>query len=71
MLTAIIILAVVCCMLTLAVTFLIGYMFRQYVHDITPQYSHPEMFDENGLPLPDEIIAVRFENTYYLDEFEE
>ena len=36
----------------------------------TFQYSkarstlHPEMFDENGNMLPDEILAVRFENDY-------
>ena len=32
-------------------------------------YTHPEMFDENGNILPDEILAVRFENGY--DEFDE
>ena len=25
---------------------------------------HPEMYDENGNVLPDEILAVRFENDY-------
>ena len=25
-------------------------------------YTHPEMFDEKGQLLPDEIVAVRFEN---------
>ena len=34
-----------------------------------PVYTHPEMFDENGNILPDEILAVRFENGY--DEFDE
>ena len=34
-----------------------------------PVYTHPEMFDENGNLLPDEILAVRFENGY--DEFDE
>ena len=29
-----------------------------------PVYTHPEMFDENGNVLPDEILAVRFENDY-------
>ena len=27
-------------------------------------YTHPEMFDENGNLIPDEILAVRFENNY-------
>lgn len=39
-------------------------------------YLHPEMLDENGNVLPDEILAVRFENyddtdtdeEYYEDE---
>lgn len=39
-------------------------------------YLHPEMLDENGNILPDEILAVRFENyddtdtdeEYYEDE---
>ena len=25
-------------------------------------YSHPEMYDENGNLIPDEIVALRFEN---------
>ena len=29
---------------------------------------HPEMFDENGNVIPDEILAVRFENDYDYDE---
>jgi hypothetical protein len=29
------------------------------------------MFDENGNILPDEILAVRFENDYDYDEDEE
>jgi len=29
---------------------------------------HPEMFDQNGNMLPDEILAVRFENDYEPDE---
>ena len=27
-------------------------------------YTHPEMFDQNGNVIPDEIVAVRFENNY-------
>ena len=29
---------------------------------------HPECLDENGNLLPDEILAVRFENDYGTDE---
>ena len=31
--------------------------------------THPEMFDENGQVVPDEILAVRFENT--LDDIDQ
>ena len=34
-------------------------------------YTHPEMFDENGNVLPDEIVAVRFENYDNAEETEE
>ena len=36
-----------------------------------PVFTHPEMFDENGNILPDEILAVRFENDYDYDEEED
>ena len=58
---AIIALSVMVGILTLSVGLIAGYLFRAYIHDITPQYSHPEMYDENGNPLPDELIAFRFE----------
>lgn len=47
--------------LILGLGVVIGYLFRSYIHDTTPQYSHPEMFDKNGNPLPDELIAFRFD----------
>ena len=57
--------------LTTVVTFLailvggmIGWLARQHSYDTTPQtvFAHPEMFDENGQLIPDEIVALRFEN---------
>ena len=42
---------------------------KDHVYQTQPVYTHPEMFDENGNILPDEILAVRFENDY--DEFDE
>lgn len=66
---AIIALSVMVGILTLSVGVIAGYLIRAYIHDITPQYSHPEMYDENGNPLPDELIAFRFEgNTTYDDD---
>ena len=70
MLAAMIGLTVVCIMLLTGLSLFVGYLFRQYITDITPIYSHPECFDENGNPLPDQIIAFRFEGSH-LDEFED
>ena len=55
--------------LALLVGGMIGRMARQHSYETTPQivYTHPEMFDENGQLVPDEIVAVRFEN-YDTDE---
>jgi len=49
---------------------MIGWLARQHSYETTPQivYTHPEMFDENGQLVPDEIVAVRFENNYDNDE---
>ena len=51
--------------LSLLVGGVIGWMARQHSYETTPQfaYNHPEMYDQNGNLLPDEILAVRFENT--------
>ena len=53
-------------LLALLVGGMIGWMARQHSYETTPQivYTHPEMFDENGQLVPDEIVAVRFENNY-------
>ena len=50
--------------LALLVGGMIGWRARQHSYETTPQfvYTHPEMFDENGQLVPDEIVAVRFEN---------
>ena len=58
---AIIALSVTVGILTLGLGATIGYLIRCYVQETTPQYSHPEMFDANGNPLPDELLAIRFE----------
>ena len=54
-------------LLSLLVGGVIGWTARTYTLEKTQfsQYpSHPEMYDENGNVLPDEILAVRFENDY-------
>ena len=49
--------------LALLVGGMLGWMARQHSYETTPQvvYTHPEMYDENGNLVPDEILAVRFE----------
>jgi|TARA_B100000902_G_scaffold183555_1_gene176199 hypothetical protein len=66
-------------MTLLCVTFLmiggiIGWLAQQNKLLYSPQYeqvayAHPEMFDEHGNLIPDEILALRFENNY--DDSEE
>ena len=59
--------------LALIVGGMIGWIARQHSYETTPQivYTHPEMFDENGQLVPDEIVAVRFENYDNTDDTEE
>lgn len=42
----------------------IGYLLKEYVIERNSTFvpTHPEMFDENGQIIPDDILAVRFEN---------
>jgi hypothetical protein len=47
---------------------IVGWLAKDYVYATQPVYTHPEMFDENGNVIPDEILAVRFENGYDNDE---
>jgi len=47
----------------------VGWLAKEHAFQTQPVYTHPEMFDENGNVLPDEILAVRFENSY--DEFDQ
>ena len=49
--------------LALLVGGMIGWLARQHSYETTPQfvYTHPEMFDENGQLVPDEILALRIE----------
>ena len=50
-------------LLALLVGGMIGWMARQHSYETTPQvvFTHPEMFDENGNLVPDEILALRIE----------
>ena len=55
-------------LLSLVVGGLVGWMLKQHLSQREPYTYHPEMFDENGNIIPDEILAVRFENDYEPDE---
>jgi Protein of unknown function (DUF2973) len=54
---------------------MLGWIVKQHFYErdyvSSMQNIHPEMFDNNGNLIPDEIIAVRFENDYDYDEDEE
>lgn len=60
-------------------SFAIGFMLGWFGNDIVyaflnkPRFQpmHPEMFDENGNLIPDEIVAVRFENSEDFEEYED
>ena len=66
-------LSTVVSLLALVVGVVIGRVARQHSYETTPQniYSHPEMFDANGNIIPDEIVAVRFEQHDNNEENEE
>ena len=48
----------------------IGYLLKEYVNERNSTFipTHPEMFDENGQIIADDVLAVRFENR--LEDFE-
>ena len=53
----------------LAIGVIGGWVARDYMmnYQEVPKV-HPEMFDQNGNLVPDDIVAVRFENNYDNDE---
>ena len=51
---------------------MVGWVAREYMmnYQDTPKL-HPEFFDEHGNVVPDEVVAVRFEEGYFDNEEEE
>jgi hypothetical protein len=51
---------------------MVGWVAREYMmnYQDTPKL-HPEFFDQHGNVVPDEVVAVRFEEGYFDDEEEE
>ena len=60
-------------------SFAIGFMLGWFGNDIIYAFlnknriqpMHPEMFDENGQLIPDEIVAVRFENSEDFEDYDD
>lgn len=53
---------------------IVGWISKQHFYEknyITSLNTHPEMFDQNGNIIPDEIIALRIENDYDYDDSED
>ena len=51
--------------LSLLIGFGAGWLAKEHVYKTTPWHPdtlHPEMFDAHGNVVPDEILALRFEN---------
>ncbi len=58
--------------------FIVGFLVGWFTNDVVAAFlnrqrfpTHPEMYDENGNVIPDEIHAVRFENPELLEDEEE
>lgn len=58
------------CVMFLFIGLIGGWIFKQYqveriygIHNI-----HPEFLDNNGNIIPDEVLAVRFEDGFFDDE---
>tara|TARA_S200002703_G_C3652318_1_gene200261 strand:- start:259 stop:480 length:222 start_codon:yes stop_codon:yes gene_type:complete len=51
---------------------MVGWLAKEHFYNTAPIITHPEMFDADGNVLPDEILAVRFENSYddYIEDEE-
>lgn len=51
---------------------IVGWIAKEYVIQRDAKFipTHPEMFDENGNIIPDEIYAVRFDNPEDFDSSE-
>ena len=49
-----------------------GWMARDYMMNYQEfPRPHPEMFDEYGNLVTDEVIAFRFENNYGIEDFDD
>ena len=59
--------------LFLIVGSIVGWLAKSHSYETQPRqiFVHPEMFDENGHLIPDEVLAIRFENESTFDDEDE
>jgi len=57
--------------LFLCVGGIIGWLWKEQIQKSEVPQMHPEMFDDRGNVIPDEVIAFRFENSDFLYDDEE
>jgi len=61
------------CVMFLMIGLIGGWIFKQYqverIYGI--RNIHPEFFDNNGNIIPDEVLAVRFEEGFFDNEEED
>ena len=50
---------------------ILGWLTYRHLLESRPPYLHPEFFDENGQVIPDEVVAVRFEEGFFDDDDDE
>ena len=62
--TVLLVIFSILCLTFLIIGGIIGWLAQQnnYVNMQHQGITHPEMYDENGNIIPDEIVALRFEN---------
>jgi len=48
---------------------IVGWIANRVYLENQPINMHPEFFDQNGNIIPDEILAVRFENDYDTEDY--
>ena len=41
---------------------IVGWLAKEHFYNTAPIIAHPEMFDDNGQLIPDQVIAFNFEN---------
>ena len=63
--------AVMMTLLFFVVGGIVGWIANRTFLENQPINMHPEFFDNEGNIIPDEILAVRFENDYDYDDEED